>query len=454
MRAAVVGSGPAGFYAAQALLKRFPEIKIDIIERLAVPFGLVRYGVAPDHPATKNVISQFADFMRTNRSQVNFYGNLAITETGPLTPVLLKSLYNVTIFATGAKGPRQLSNVNIPERYVYSAHDFIMWMNGHPDYHAEGEHAIKMKTMSEDLCSQGDHVGVVGVGNVAIDIARLMLRSKEELKMTDISGSALEVLQNCHVEKVSLIGRRSAQHAAWTTAALREVVTKIPGITTYADHEFVQRDLQAKDLPRQRQRTLKVLAEKTKHLDASKNFDQWNMEQGSQLFLRFLRAPQQIIPCDSGVDVRFSTPGSEKDIETLKFKSMFLSIGYQTGADGDEYRVGWANKDARGIIGDNKWDAETVIASMETPDTKIVPGLEPWIQDTSVQVVDWEGWERIDTEERRRGIESGRPEGRVKLESTSDMLEVASSPSIVANSTTITSHVKETAHTSKKQKVK
>ena len=454
MRAAVVGSGPAGFYAAQALLKRFPGVKIDIIERLAVPFGLVRYGVAPDHPATKNVISQFSDFVRTNRSQVNFYGNVPITETGSLTPALLNSLYNITIYATGAKGPRQLTDVNIPDRCVYSAHDFIMWMNGHPDYHAEGKHAIRMKKMSEDLCVQGDHIGVVGVGNVAIDIARLMLRSKKELKMTDISSSALEVLQSCNVGKVSLIGRRSAQHAAWTTAALREVVTKIPGITTYADHGIIERDLQTKDLSRQRQRTLKLLMEKTKHLDVSKGLDQQISRVGSQLFLRFLRAPQQIIPSDAGIDVQFSVASSEKESEMLKFKSMFLSIGYQPGIDGDKHRVGWANKDARGIIGDNKWDAETVVASMETPDAKATPGLEPWIQDTSAQIVSWEGWERINAEERRRGIEFGRTEGRVKLESTADMLDVALSPSVGTNTVTITNPVKENTHMSKEQKVK
>ncbi|PXF42454.1 NADPH:adrenodoxin oxidoreductase, mitochondrial [Gracilariopsis chorda] len=439
MRIAVVGAGPAGFYATQSLLKRFPDCTVDLIERLPVPFGLVRYGVAPDHPATKKVINTFSAFVNSNRSRINFYGNVAVGDDQPLKPSHLKDFYNLTIYATGAAHPRTLPGVHIPSRFVYGAQDFAFWANGHPDIHSTSAQGKLSERIERDVKGT-ENVAVIGVGNVAIDIARLLLRPVDDLRSTDISPSVLELLSESPIKSVSLFGRKSPSGAAWTTAALREVVTKIPGIITTCDHGLLRKDMEMSQLSRSKKSMLKVLSEKTVDLNSAELHH--HEHQGSRILrLEFLKTPIAFSENVESVNLRLQCSQPAKDMvgehlnpatkscevrDTIESVCgvVFLSLGY-VGGQGSGYRVGWANGKGAGIIGDNKWDAETVISSLSIPDTMNAVGISHWLSSTGHRFVSWEGWECIDAVEKKRGSEYGRKDERVKLESVEEMLQVA-----------------------------
>ncbi|GJP41941.1 hypothetical protein CLOM_g1555 [Closterium sp. NIES-68] len=222
----VVGSGPAGFYTAEKLLKRFDAARVDIVERLPSPFGLVRTGVAPDHPETKNVINQFTRVAQNPRCR--YFGNVRV---GPLespspscppaaavTLDELRRMYNAVILAYGAEGDRDLNVPGENLRGVFSAREFVWWYNGHPDY----------ADLPVDLTST-DTAVVVGQGNVALDVARVLLRWPSELQPTDIAEHALEALARSQVRRVHVVGRRGPVQAACTAKEVREVL-KLEGV--------------------------------------------------------------------------------------------------------------------------------------------------------------------------------------------------------------------------------
>lgn len=420
MRSVVIGSGPAGIYAAQALLRRYPSMHVDILDRLPVPFGLVRYGVSPDHPSTKNAISQFSSFIKSNRDRVSFYGNLPAGPGTRLDEGTLSELYNLTIFATGAKAPRTLSNIEVPPCGVLSAHDFAKWVNGHPELEAGKRMDLESRIKS------GEDVAVIGVGNVAIDVARMLLRSTDDFVDTDVSPRALQVLQESDIQRVSLIGRKNPARAAWTTAALREVVTKVPDVISTCSHRLLRQDMESSDLPRASKRALKLLFERTK--DANKLASQQRVGRGKRLSLEFLSSPQgfKLLP-DGKIEMELLfREGNCGDQSSVKREHgcIFLSLGYCPDT-GEGYRVGWANGKATGIIGDNKWDAETVVSEIPDVLAATKPGLNGWLKKTSTEVVTWEGWERIDEEEKQLGRLAGRATAKVKIESVPEMLQVA-----------------------------
>lgn len=462
MRAAVLGAGPAGFYAAQALLRHYPGIRVDILEKLPVPFGLIRYGVAPDHPATKNVITSFTEFMRGNRDRVRFFGNVNVhpgplpphgAHAGQITRAELDRLYNVVVAATGAKRPRGLPGVALPAHGVHPAQDFVFWINGHPDAHGRPEISSRDDRFSmQSLLRRAEHVAIVGLGNVAIDIARLLLRPVDDLQNTDISPHALEALCESRVSSVSIIGRRGPREGSWTTAALREVLTKIPGIVTHCDQKLVQADAQSANVPRATGRTLKLLAaetidsgprrQKLDITDASEAITEGSLSKN--LHLRFLQSPQSFafhrdedytdqVEVALGLNSRHELTGalhSTGESTALRCGLALLSLGYE-GDTGAGLRVGWANNHGKGIIGDNRWDAETVVGGMRESSRSFAPtapGIDTWIREHNAEVVSWDGWERIDDEERHRAIVMTGGEGgreRVKLESVTEMLHIA-----------------------------
>lgn len=420
MRGAVIGSGPAGVYAAQALLRRYPTMHVDLLERLPVPFGLVRYGVSPDHPSTKNAISQFSSFIESNRDHISFYGNVSAGPGTPLDQDTLSQLYNLTVFATGAKAPRRLPHVEIPHQGVHSAHDFVKWINGHPEIEAGKRADI------EKRISSGNDIAVIGLGNVAIDVARMLLRSTEDFADTDVSPRALDVLQNARIRTVSVVGRKNPARAAWTTAALREVVTKIPGIITECSHSLLQRDLESPDLPRTSKRALKLLLERTE--DAGSAGSEKGVGERKTLYLQFLSSPQsfKLLP-NGNIDMELTTRDEKLGDQSFikgEHSCIFLSLGYCPD-EGSGYRVGWANGKATGIIGDNKWDAESVVSQLPDLLANAKPGLHEWLRKSSAEAVTWEGWRRIDEEERHRGMLAGRATAKIKIESISEMLQVA-----------------------------
>ena len=200
---AIVGSGPSGLYAADALLRQRPDATIHVYERLPTPFGLVRSGVAPDHPGTKAVVRQFEKMME--RPNVRFIGNVAVGEHFPLAD--LRDAYDLVFIAIGAASDRLLGLPGEDLSGIYGSGAFTGWYNGHPDY----------ATLDPVI---GRRIAIVGMGNVALDIARIIARSPDELADTDISSGALAVLRDCRAKHITLFARGTPDAASFTTAEL------------------------------------------------------------------------------------------------------------------------------------------------------------------------------------------------------------------------------------------
>lgn len=508
LRVAVVGAGPAGFYTASALLRRFPNCNVDLLERMPVPFGLVRYGVAVDHFDTRKVTAQFSALIRTHHPRLQFYGNVHVRppsilcperhrstgiisnqecngvgddddsgEGGTLSAKRLDELYHATIWATGASSPRRLDkSVDLPSSHVYSAHDLSLWLNGHPDVHTGGRRASVGLSLAKTLMTSAEKIVIIGTGNVAVDIARIFLLPREALKQTDVSESALRVLQRCQPTRhVTIVGRRSPRCSAWTAGAMRELSGKLSGVAIKCDDvedvALLAEDLKTPDLTRRERRMLDVLRTATSGSTRSEAGERATNEhamdledvpnrQQKVLSLKFCHSVSAIRSLEQGdhkdglVCVTLSptqarkTPTAKRadaggvgrthdnhrtvagDLKKINADAVFLSLGYEGNPSSVQLEnvtsVGWANGAARGTIADNKWDAETVIASLQSLDSSVSkPGLQSWLCKTRRQVVTWAGWERIQHEEMRRGARYGRPGRCIRIESVREMLDCA-----------------------------
>src|SRR5574341_2449915 len=208
LRVAIVGAGPAGFYAAEQLLRQDRlAVQVDMFDRLPTPFGLVRFGVAPDHQKIKSVT---AAFDRTaSHPGFRFYGNVELGRD--LTLADLRAHYHQILFTTGAQTDRRMGIPGEDLRGSHPATEFVAWYNGHPDY----------AHLQFDLTQE--RAAVVGIGNVAIDVARILCRSIDELKATDIADYALDALRHSRIKEVYLLGRRGPAQAAFTNPEIKEV---------------------------------------------------------------------------------------------------------------------------------------------------------------------------------------------------------------------------------------
>ncbi len=210
---AVVGSGPAGLYTAEALVKQAAaldppcQVTIDVLDRLPTPYGLVRYGVAPDHPSIKSI----AEYLRgvLEHESVRFLGGVRLG--GEVTREDLLGCYDAVVYATGAMRDRRMGIEGEDLPGSYAATDFVNWYCGHPD------------TDAGSFTLDAESVAVVGVGNVAVDVARILVRDPEELRRTDVSQPVLEALMASKVREVHVIGRRGPAQAKFTTKELREL---------------------------------------------------------------------------------------------------------------------------------------------------------------------------------------------------------------------------------------
>ncbi|KAI9040800.1 NADPH-adrenodoxin reductase [Aspergillus affinis] len=245
-RVAIVGSGPAGFYAAYRLLGKVDNAVIDMYEKLPVPFGLVRYGVAPDHPEVKNCEEKFTEVAQSPR--FNFIGNIELGQK--LSLQALKPHYDAILFSYGAPKDKELG---IPgekaPRHVYSAREFVGWYNGLPEH----------RDLAPDLTA-GENAVIVGQGNVALDVARILLSDVDALRKTDIADYALDELSRSKINRVRVVGRRGPLQAAFTIKELRELL-QLPGVS----FDPVPRELFPPDdviaaLPRAQKRLVQLLA--------------------------------------------------------------------------------------------------------------------------------------------------------------------------------------------------
>jgi ferredoxin--NADP+ reductase len=206
LKVAVVGSGPSGFYAVEALVKSGKSVAVDMIERLPAPFGLVRNGVAPDHPKLKQAIQVYEKIAES--PAFSFYGNVAVGRD--VTVDELRRLYHAVIFTCGAESDRRLGVPGEDLKGSHTATEFVGWYNGHPDY----------RDRQFDL--SGESAVIIGQGNVAADVARILSKTVDELKHTDIAEHALDVLSKSNIREIHVIGRRGPAQAKFTGKELRE----------------------------------------------------------------------------------------------------------------------------------------------------------------------------------------------------------------------------------------
>ena len=450
VRAAIVGSGPSGFYATEALLRSGPVVLVDMYERLPSPFGLVRSGVAPDHPKLKQPIRVYQQIAESPRFQ--FLGNVTVGRD--ITVEELKGCYHAVIFACGAETDRKLG---IPGEHLAGSHaatEFVGWYNGHPDY----------RELVFDLSHET--AVVIGQGNVAVDVCRILCKTADELRHTDIAGHALEILAKSKIRDVYMIGRRGPAQAKFTHQELREF-----GELTDCDPIVDPRDLELNPASRAELADRRNRAN-TKSYEVLRAFAaRAAPTRRRRCHIRFLKSPKEI-KGDSRLErvvlARNCLEGEPSqqvaretgEVEELACGMLFRSIGYRgvpiagvpfddgrgvfanrvgRVVDGENivpglYVTGWIKRGATGIIGTNRADSEATVTSLLS-DLPSLPsdartgadGLTRLLRSRSVRVVSYMDWQKMDAAEIRRGETAGKP--REKFTRVKEMLEVLESES-------------------------
>jgi len=436
MRVAIIGSGPAGFYAAEALLRRDDAVvDVDMFDRLPTPYGLVRGGVAPDHQKIKTVIRVFA--ATAARPTFRFLGNVCLGRD--LTVEELRRHYHQIVYATGNESDRRLGIPGEGIARCTPATVFVGWYNGHPDY----------RSAKIDLSIE--RVAVVGNGNVAVDAARILLRTPAELERTDIAAHALQTLRNSRVREVYMLGRRGPEQAAFSSAEIKEL-----GALEAADPVIAPRELAD-------------CAESTGNAETDRNLKvlrafaaRTPRAQAKKLHLRFLVSPTRIIAdADGGVagvvleknrlearsDGTLAARGTG-EIETLDVGMVLPAVGYSaeriTGVPYDErariianedgrvvdassravianeYVVGWARSGPQGLIGEHKRASAHVVGHMISdgaglearalPDRDAIVRL---LRGRGVQPFSFNDWKQLDDVEVARGARRGAPRDKI-----------------------------------------
>jgi ferredoxin/flavodoxin---NADP+ reductase len=472
IRIAVIGSGPAGFYAAGHLLKAGADghsinIEVDMFERLPTPWGLVRSGVAPDHPKIKSVTRIYEKTAANPRFR--YFGN--VTFGVHVSRQELLAHYHAIVYATGSPSDRPLGIVGEQLPGSHAATEFVGWYNGHPDH----------TQLEVDLLS-AERAVVIGNGNVAIDVARMLVLAPEELAPTDTADHALEVLGASHVNEVVIVGRRGPAQAAFTNPELLEL-GELADADVIVDQAELERALAVADADAEAditsRRNVEILRDYASRTPKGHR---------KRIVLRFLLSPtalvadkhgrlgavelirNELVPA-SGGGLR-AQPTDER--ETIPAGLAFRAIGYRgiplPGVPFDErsavipneggrvldpdsstplpgeYVVGWIKRGPSGVIGTNKKDAQETVDAMladlaslsasngSTPaqaDSESVhlhptPGaaaIEELLRTRQPELVTYAGWEAIDRHERALGEPAGRP--RVKLTSIEELLQVA-----------------------------
>jgi len=456
LRVAVVGSGPAGFYAAGHLLAaKDVAVEVDMFDRLPTPFGLVRAGVAPDHPKIKSVTRVYEK--TAAKEEFRFFGNVHIGRD--LSHEDLKRHYHAVIYAFGAESDRQLgiSGEDLPGSWA--ATQFVAWYNGHPDY----------RDLEFDLSCE--RAAIVGNGNVAMDVARMLVLPREELEATDTADHAIEVLANSNVKEVYILGRRGPAQAAFTNPELRELGELTDAdviVESFEIDEHSARSIEGEGdiTPR---RNVEILQDFAAREPSGKP---------KRVILRFLVSPVEIRgdgrveqldlvhnKLEHGSDGGLRAQATDEH-ETLDVGLVFRSIGYRgipiDGVPFDEWKgtipneegrvidpakqhtvpgvyvAGWIKRGPSGVIGTNKRDAqETVEHVLEdmredrlpSPERSARAAIEELVAERQPEFVEYSGWELIDAAEKAAGEPLGRP--RVKFTRVAEMLEAARNASKV-----------------------
>jgi len=447
LRIAVVGSGPAGFYAAGALLSSAdPPAEVDMFDRLPTPWGLVRLGVAPDHPKIKSVSRAFEKIAQS--PGFRFFGNVDVGRD--VSPEELAEHYDAVIYAYGAQADRRMGIPGEDLPGSWAATEFVAWYNGHPDF----------QDIPFDLSSE--RAVVIGNGNVAVDVARMLALTSEEISSTDTTDAAIAAILGSGIKEIVVLGRRGPVQAAFTTPELQEL-RELAGADLVVDPADLELDpVSAAALEEDTalaRRNVEVLHEVIAAPTTGKR---------KRVVLRFCVSPVAIVG-DGAVEavevVRNELVADEsgwvravptEEHEVIPCGIVLRSVGYRgTAIDGvpfdeqratirnDEGRVlddagapipgvyctGWIKRGPSGVIGTNKKDAaETVELVLADAEAGLLPprregDITDVLSAKGVTPISYAGWEAIDAAERARGEKQGRP--RVKLCSWDELLEAA-----------------------------
>jgi ferredoxin--NADP+ reductase len=460
LRVAVIGSGPSGFYIAEALLKQTEiPVQVDMFDRLPTPYGLARGGVAPDHQKIKGVIAIYEKIACL--PGFRFFGNVKLGETFQIAD--LKERYHQIVYAVGAESDRKMDIPGEDFSGSHSATAFVGWYNGHPDFREE----------KFDLSVES--VAIVGIGNVAMDVSRILAEDPELLAKTDIANYALDALRKSRVKTIYLLGRRGLAQAAYSPAEIREI-----GGLSFADLVVDPQEAKLDEVSKadyanpENKKNVDYVQERAKLGEGTKS---------RKIRLRFCVSPTEIIS-DNGKVVALKI---EKNIlvsdehgkakakgtgqfETLPVSLVFRSVGYRgipipgvsfdsragkipneagrvvssdsKGVCSGEYVVGWAKRGPSGLIGSNRPDSVAVAKNMITDAQSgkfgwkvAYPGLnsiEDFLKATGVRPISFADWKKID----RMELEAGQRKGKIreKFSRIPDMLEaIDSRPAAVSS---------------------
>lgn len=461
IKVAIVGSGPAGFYTTQKLMKN-PDVKVDIYEKLPVPFGLVRYGVAPDHQDVKNVINSFTSTISNNNDRVNFYGNVGFGKDIRLDDLI--QAYHAVVLCYGSAQDKLLNIEGEKSKNTISARNFVGWYNGMPED----------KELQVDLSC--DTACIIGHGNVALDCARILLKPAN-LEKTDITSYAQQMLAQSKIRRIYIIGRRGPMQVAFTIKELRELVkmnekaTILEPTSIFQDHGVTLNDLTK--LPRHRRRLTELLLNASANKEMSPSVI--SSDRDIQTVFKFLSTPYRINSNPTTGKVAQlelqkaeynnlnafmdpeARPTAVDAYEAIDCGLIIRSIGYKAvmidknlpldkdlgaimNTNGrvhgykNLYCSGWLATGASGVIaGTLNSSHVTALSIMEDIQGKELPALnrqkpgfelvDKILARQSIQVVHFNDWLRIDEMERRLGAVKGK--NREKLVDINKMLEVA-----------------------------
>lgn len=460
LRVAVVGAGPAGIYAADILSKTDLDVSIDLFERLPAPFGLVRYGVAPDHPRIKQIIVALHKVL--SRGDIRLLANVDFGTDVKLED--LRQFYDAVIFSTGSIRDAELTVPGVDLDGSYGAADFVSWYDGHPD-------------VPRTWPLEAQHVAVIGAGNVALDVARILAKHADDLLPTEIPANVHEILKASPVTDVHVFARRGPAQVKFSPLELRELghIPDVDIIVYPEDFDFDEGSEAAINSSNQTKQVVKTLVDWTLDDPSTKTASR-------RLHLHFLHAPAEILGEDGKVvglrTERTALQGDGTVAGTGEFhdwpvQAVYRAVGYfgsplpeipfdelkgvianregrVVDIDGDQlpgvYATGWIKRGPVGLIGHTKSDASETIRHLVEDVTGVGDGgdvaqgdlaggrtapqgdaqaVTDFLADRGVEYIEWTGWELLDAHERSLGEAQGRE--RVKVVPRDEMIAIARS---------------------------
>lgn len=443
LRLAIVGAGPAGIYAADILLKheRSFAVSIDLFERLPAPYGLVRYGVAPDHPRIKGIVTALREVLDTG--QIRLFGNVTYGED--ITLEDLKKHYHAVIFSTGAISDQELDLPGVTLQGSYGAADFVSWYDGHPD-------------VPRSWPLEAKSVAVIGNGNVALDVARMLAKHPQDLEPTEVPDNVLQGLESSPASDIHVFGRRGPMQVKFTPLELRELGEMRDVDVIIHEEDFALDEASQRAIESNKQ--LFVI---------NKIFTQWREREAGtasrRLHLHFYAKPLEITGTEAVEGFRYERTEPDGaggvrgtgEIRDIEVQAVYRAIGYfgtplpeipfdtkhgvipnhegQVMRDDNTvmpgvYATGWIKRGPVGLIGHTKSDAMETIqhlvkdqASWWSPSQPSEDSVVDLLKSRGVAYTNLEGWHRLDAKELELGAARGRE--RLKVVPREDMLEVS-----------------------------